>query len=355
MKIIQVIPVLALGGAETMCENLTYELMNQGHEVIVLSLYSTKTPITERMERANVDIRYLDKKSGLDFSIFKKIKEILKKENPDVVHAHLYSLKYVVPQAHSLGIKKIVYTVHSIAQKESGKLSRMLNKFFFKKWGVVPVGLSELVRDTVVDVYKMPPEKVPFVYNGVDLGKCVPKESYEFGETIKIVHVGRFCEAKNHSGLVKAFARVHKVYSATKLYLIGDGEEREGIEKYVAEIGLQNDVVFLGSQSDVFSYLKDMDIFTLPSNYEGIPLSLAEAMGTGLPIVATAVGGIPDMVKDGESALLTTVDEKQIADALIRLVEDKMLRECLGRNALVGSKAFSSEEMANKYLEIYGA
>ena len=126
MRIIQIIPELPLGGAETMCENLTYELINQGHKVIVLSLYSTRTPITDRMEKANVDIRYLDKKSGLDFSLFKKIKKILNEEKPDVVHAHLYSLKYIAPYARR---QKIIYTVHSIAQKDAGTFSRMLNKF----------------------------------------------------------------------------------------------------------------------------------------------------------------------------------------------------------------------------------
>ena len=354
MRIIQIIPFFGLGGAEIMCENLIYELIKQGHDVTVISMYTRKTPITERLERAKVDLRYLDKKAGFDFSMFRKIKKILREKRPHALHIHLYCVKYAVPAARALRVPKIVYTVHSIAQKDAGKMARVLNEFFFKVWDVVPVALSKLVRETVVEAYRLPPEKVPFIYNGVNLEKCVSKVSYEVEGEIKILHVGSFYQPKNHIGLVKAFRLVCEKQAACKLYLIGEGVERENIERYVFEHGLKDKVVFLGAQKDVFVYLKEMDIFTLPSNYEGIPLSLAEAMGTGLPIVATAVGGVPDMVTHEESALLTAVDEKEIAEALLRLVESKELRERLGKNALSRAEAFSAKIMAEKYLEIYG-
>ena len=326
MKIIQIMPEFGLGGAETMCENLTIELTKQGHNVIVLSMYSTQTPITRRLENFGIDLRYLSKKRGFDFSIIKRIKEILIEEKPDVVHAHLYSLKYVVPATRSLKIKT-VYTVHSIAQKDGGgKLSRFLNKIFFKRKWVIPVALSEYIKETVVETYKLSPNDVDFVYNGVDLSKCTEKKNYRFGNEIKIVHVGRFFEPKNHIGLVSAFRDVSSLYSECKLYLIGDGAFRVDVEKYVDESGLQDKVIFLGAQSNVFDFLKEMDIFVLPSKYEGIPLSLVEAMGTALPIVATAVGGIPDMVTNEKSALLTNVDDREVSDALIKLIAHEALR-----------------------------
>ena len=149
MKIIQVMPFFGLGGAEIMCENLVYELKKMGHEVIVVSLYNKQTPITERFDKAEIDIRYLDKKDGFDISIFNKLRNLFKQENPDVVHTHIYTTKYVFPIAAQLKIR-VVHTVHSIATKEMSKTSRKLNKFFYKHFDVTPVALSEAVKKTII-------------------------------------------------------------------------------------------------------------------------------------------------------------------------------------------------------------
>jgi len=99
--------------------------------------------------------------------------------------------------------------------------------------------------------------------------------------------------------------------------------------------------------------LHEADVFTLPSVYEGIPMTLIEAMGTGLPIVATAVGGVPDMLSDKETALLTAVDENEIAKAFIELHENEALRRKLGENARAASGRFSSDVMAKAYISVY--
>ena len=96
MKIVQVIPYFCFGGAETMCENLTYALKNLGHEVLVISLYDRPTPISRRMEQAGVTIRFLDKRLGLDLSMVPKLAGILREEKPDAVHTHLDTIKYAV-------------------------------------------------------------------------------------------------------------------------------------------------------------------------------------------------------------------------------------------------------------------
>ena len=118
--------------------------------------------------------------------------------------------------------------------------------------------------------------------------------------------------------------------------------------------GQQRDRVrFLGSQENVYLYLHDADVFVLPSRYEGMPMTVIEAMGTGLPIVASNVGGIPDMVKDGESGLLTTLAPEEIARCCAALLRDEKLRERLGRGARAESGRFSAEEMARSYCRVY--
>ena len=352
MKIVQVMPEFGLAGAEIMCENLVYELIRHGHDVIIISMYDFHSAITHRLENAGVDIRYLRKKSGLDLSVIFKIKRILKETKADVIHTHRYCAQYAIPAAILAGVKRRVHTLHSIAKKENGKLARKLNKFFFKHCSLIPVALSELNRDSIVEEYGIKKEKIPVIFNGINLSKCKPKENYSLNGTFKILHVGRFSPEKNHIGLLQAFKLFHKNHANTELWLIGDGEKKAEIERYVYESGLASNVRFLGLQSTVYTYLRDADIFSLPSNYEGMPMTLIEAMGSGMPIVATKVGGIPNML-DEESALLISTEVEAIANAFEMYYLDENLRKTHGLAALSRAKLFSAKKMAKNYLEIY--
>ena len=353
MKVIQVIPNLKLAGAEIMCENLIYGLKKLGHDVTVISLYNNRTAITERLENAGIDIRYLGKKKGLDLSIIGKIKRVLIEKHPDVIHTHLYSAQYAIPAAVLAGVKHRVHTIHSVATNENGKIARRLNSFFFKHCNLIPVALSGNIKQTVIEEYGLPPENIPIVFNGIDLSRCCVKESYSRKGNFKILHIGRFQEVKNHKGLIEAFAIFNEKFPDSELFMIGDGETRGAIETIVKSKNLENVVTFLGPQKNVHKYISQMDIFTLTSFYEGIPMTLIEAMGSGMPIVATNVGGISDMLDD-KSALLVSVDVNEIAAAYEKYYKDQKLRGIHGVSALNSANSFSSHEMSKKYVEIYG-
>ena len=353
MKILQVIPYFCFGGAETMCENLTYALKAMGHDVTVVSLYDRHTPISDRMEQAGVKILYLDKKLGMDVSMVPKLLKIMRKEHPDAVHTHLDVIKYAALAARLAGIKRCIHTVHNVAQKEAEGLARKINKVWFSFGMATPVALSPEVRDTIREVYGLPEEKVPVIYNGVDLSKCRPKESYRAEENVTFVHIGRFNEQKNHRGLLEAFRKVAEEIPGCRLNLLGDGELLEETKQYAKELGIAEKVHFLGSQSNVYPYLQEADVFLLPSNYEGMPMTIIEAMGTGLPIVATKVGGVPDMLADGESGLLTAVDPQEVAAACKKLALDENLRQKLGTKAKTDSVRFSARFMAEQYSKVY--
>jgi glycosyltransferase involved in cell wall biosynthesis len=304
------------------------------------------------LESAGVDVRYLGKKAGLDFSLYGKLRKLFQKEKPDAVHTHLYAPKYVFPAAVLAGVKNRVHTVHNVAEKESGSADRKLNALFFRHCGVIPVALSDLIRDSVAKVYAMDKDAIPVIQNGVDLSKCLPKKEYGRAGNFKILHIGRFSEQKNHEGLLRAFAQFHEKHPDSELWLIGEGEAKESSQAFVAEQNLSESVKFLGAQSRVHGFLHDADMFTLPSLYEGVPITLIEAMGTGLPIVATAVGGVPDML-DAESALLVPVDVDQIAQAFETCYLQDALRQSHGEEAKKRAERFSSVTMAEKYSDLY--
>ena len=354
MKIMQVIPYFCFGGAEIMCENLTYALKNAGQEVFAVSLYHDRTPIARRMEEAGIRIVYLDKKLGLDLSMVPKLIKIIRRERPDVVHTHLDVIKYAVLAAKLAGVKKCVHTVHSLADREAeGRVQKIINGFYFRRGWSVPVALTPEVRNSVAEFYGLPLSRVSVIYNGIDLSRCVPKTTYETGETVTILHVGRFDVPKNHPGLLEAFRLLLETHPECRLRLVGDGELRPDMEKLAQEKGIADFVEFCGMQSNVYPYLHDADIFTLPSIYEGNPMTIIEAMGTGLPIVASRVGGIPDMISDGESGLLVEPEPQSICAGLTRLVGDAALRQRLGLAARKQSQTFSAEHMARDYISCY--
>lgn len=353
MKIIQIIPMFKLAGAEVMCENLCIALKNAGENVIAVSFYSEKTAITERLEKAGVRIEYLDKKLGLDASIIFKLVRLFKREKPDVVHTHICASIYGLIAAVLAGVGKKVHTVHSIAQNEQNRLGKNVNSFMFRHCNVVPVALSQEVRESISEVYGLQASSIPTVFNGIDLSKCIAKTTYKKNELFTILHIGRFEQVKNHEILIRAFADFVKEYPCSKLQLLGEGVLFDEMQNLAKMLGIADKVDFLGIQSNVYPFLHEADVFCLPSEYEGVPMTLIEAMGTGLPIIASNVGGIPNMLESGESALLIEPKINELEEAMKTLYSSEELRVKLGQAARKRSEVFSSEAMAKNYMKVY--
>lgn len=355
MKILQVLPYFCYGGAETMCRNLSLALKEKGHQVTAVSLYHIPTPIGETLEAAGIRVRYLGKRPGLDRTMVPRLAAVMKEERPDAVHTHLNVIKYAVPAARLAGIGNCVHTVHNVADKEAeSALEGKINRFFFHRGWATPVALSRQVQRTVTEYYGLPEERAPVAFNGIDLSRCRRKESYALADGPVILHIGRFNEQKNHRGLLSAFALLRREIPDARLRLLGEGELMEKTRALASELGLGECVEFLGAQENVYPFLREADIFVLPSLYEGLPMTLIEAMGTGLPIAASPVGGVPDLIRDGVSGLLLPPEPRQTAAGWARLLRDQALREKLGRNALKSSEQYSAGAMAERYLEIYG-
>lgn len=354
MKIVQVMPDFGLAGAETMVENLSCGLAAEGCDVLVISFFDLHTAITERIENRGIKIKYLGKKRGFDPSIISKMRKIIKAYQPGVIHTHRYVLPYAF--LASMGFKaKRVHTVHNVAQKEQTKVGKNINRVLFRYFNVVPVALSKEIQRTIQEVYGLPDNRIPVVFNGIDLSRCIVKESYARKDTFTVLHIGRFMDVKNHELLLRSFARFKGQHSDARLQLLGDGELKENMMQLAGQLNITDAVEFAGLQSNVYPWLHNADVFILPSKFEGMPMTLIEAMGTGLPIIASNVGGIPDMLSSQKEALLIEPKEEKIIEALEMVYSDAKKREYWGRNALQRSSLFSSQAMARKYLQLYSS
>ncbi len=356
INLLQVIPYFTLAGAEIMCENLVRQLVNDAHyNVIVVTLFDRPTVVTERLRKDGIRIICLNKKSGFDITIIPKLVRVMRDNHIDIMHTHLTVMSYAVLAAIIAGVPRRIHTVHNTAKMELGsrKRMRMLARFFYKYCHVIPVSISPQITKSIAEEYALLEEEIPMVFNGTNLEMCQVKSGYETNGVFRFVHVGRFSEQKNHKTILEAAALLKRRGVKFEINLVGGGELEVGCKRMVQEQALEDCVRFCGLQSNVYPFLHNADAFMLPSVYEGMPISIIEAMGTGLPIIASRVGGIPDMIQDAESGLLIEPTAEALADAMLYMMNNSQQRECLGRNALVTSARFSTENMYNGYKRIY--
>lgn len=351
MKICQIIPDLPMGGAETMCVTLSIQLKRMGHTVCVISLYDCDTILSRRLTDAGITLLCMGKKPGLDPACIPQLRKAIKAFSPDVIHTHIHALKYAY--AAALGFRiPMLRTIHSVANQDA-EADTFINRLLFSRMGVVPVAISESIKETAAQHYKLDRNHIPVILNGVDLSRCIPRECAENNETLKLLHIGRFHEAKNHRVIMEAMAILKAREIPVTLDCYGDGDLLPEISDSIARLDLQDTVHLCGVSADVFPILHNADIFLLPSVWEGIPMTIIEAMGTGLPIIASNVGGIPDMIENGVSGLLIAPNAQALADAIQALSEDMHLRSRLAKGALEKVHRFSAEEMANGYVSLY--
>ena len=171
-----------------------------------------------------------------------------------------------------------------------------------------------------------------------------------------IVSVGRLSRENGHDDLVQAIASVREMDPTLKfkVLLVGDGPERAQLESRAADLRLNEEIVFVGHVSDVAPFYAIADVLALPSHSEGSPNVLLEAMAAGIPVVATAVGGVPEIAVSGENAVLVPARQPhEFADALLRILSERDLAEKLATNATMRAREFSPEAYAHRMIQIY--
>lgn len=352
MNILQIVPSFEVGGAETMCVGLCLELQKLGHNVTAVSLSSAQSKLTRTLTEAGVELWLLNKGPGMDLGCVSQLRAIIGEVRPQVIHTHLHALKYA---ALALGGRKIpiIHTIHNQAKAEAVKLDQVIGKYLFRTGRATPVALSGEIQASIVALYGLPESKVPVVCNGIDLDRCLRKTDYALHYPPRLIHVGRFYPQKNHEAMLEALQMLKGQGLRPQLTCYGDGPLLEDIKRKTVELGLEKQVVFGGLCDDVFPKLSHADVFLLPSKWEGIPMTVIEAMGTGLPVIASRVGGLPDMMEDGAEGLLIDPTPEALAKAITKVLSEEDLRQALGTAAVEAAQRFSAKAMAEKYAALY--
>jgi len=361
-RILHVLPKFSPGGAERVMVHLLRNLDKDYFETGAVSLFAPmNTELEDMISGIGIPIYYLDKKLGFDLTMYKKIGHVLQEFRPDVVNTHQHVLKYLLPALVLKKVPVVVHTVHSLAEHEVNGFDRFV-QFISFKMGVFPVAVSREVGISLTRVYGI--KKFAIIPNGIPVEQYTSsnivrqdwrKENQFKNEDILFICVAGLREVKNHKLLLNAFAVGPARSPQAHLLLVGDGDQKLKLQALCSKLNLQNKVHFLGFRTDIPNILSMTDIFVLSSDWEGNPLSVMEAMASGKPIISTSVGGIPELVDDGEQGFLVPANNVQaLANAMFSLLEDSQRRLNMGLSGMKKAKEkFDIKVMANAYSELY--
>jgi glycosyltransferase involved in cell wall biosynthesis len=363
IRVLHVVPDLVPYGLENMVAGLASALDRRRFEPAVASLYAeSRGGLEPALRSAGVRLYHLGKRRGLDVRMYPRLRRVLRDFRPHILHTHNYVLRYTYPVALAARVPAMIHTLHSVADREVDRAGQWLNRFAFRR-NVRAVAISGEVSASFLRTYGF--SEAALIPNGIALDpyresagrrtasrRALGLRSGEFA----FLCVARFAVPKDHPTLLEAFSRGPGLRPHTRLLLAGDGALRAQTEELAARLGIQGRVTFLGRRTDLPDVLAAADAAVLSSRWEGSPLSIMEAMAAGRPVVASAVGGIPELVRNGEDGFLVPpADPAAMADAMCRLCDCAAADlAAMGRAAAErAGERFGLAAMVRSYAEFY--
>ncbi len=362
IRVVHIVPMLSPGGAERVAVHIVRGLNSQRYEPVVISYTGRLGCDLDRLlEEAGIEVHYLGKRPGFDYRIYCRLPSVLKGCRPDIVHTHLHVLRYASPFVLPLNKTPVLHTVHNLAEREIEPRLRWLQRYALNH-GVLPVAVAEEVAVSLGRLYGI--QRCRVISNGIPTDRYarpeVPRKEWRAREGFRendvlFVCVARFWPQKNHALLLKAFHQGPASDPNTHLVLVGEGVLREQLEEQVKKLGLSSQVHFLGLRTDIPEVLGAMDVFVLSSDFEGNPLSVMEAMASGLPIVSTAAGGVPELFENGKEGLIVQPGDVQgLSNCMSTLMRNREARQSLGMAAARRARAkFGVSTMVHAYEVLY--
>ncbi|MER2998503.1 glycosyltransferase [Pontibacter populi] len=365
MRILHIIPNLGSGGAERFVVDLV-NTMSIKHEVHLCTLYDLnkdKNDFFLNEVNTRIKLHSLGKKIGLDIKIFLRLYEIIKDIKPDIVHTHMASINYTLLSALIYKVPLYVHTVHNDAFREVKHWSELLTrKLFYKNSLIHTITISNTSARSFYEAYGF--QSSARIYNGRQSPEKTENYNIVFDEveklkrscnTLVLVSVGRLVGAKNQVMLSKVVAKLRfEGYDIILLIIGGDyGVESENIKLQISQIGCK-DIHILGTRKNVIDYLNVADAFCLSSLFEGLPISLLEAMSQGCIPVCTPVGGIPDIIIDKESGFIAKdITEDEYYIALKHFLNSTNKSEIKKNVIKIFNKQFEISSTVENYLTFY--
>jgi glycosyltransferase involved in cell wall biosynthesis len=374
MRIIHVISRLNYGGAAALVAQWsTYLKLHTEHQVDVCTVYS-KGQFAEQLESQGITVYSLDLEPAgnryhprrkYDFRVVLPLARLVRDGNYDILHAHLFPTSLFVALVSFFASRpRYIFSEHSVFNRRRRfGLFKILDWSIYRRYAQI-VAVSEEVCEALLRWLPGLGDKVQVVPNSVDPARFrVPdsqlhpiRQELRINEEERdILYAGRLIPAKGPDVLLEALLHLSAENMSIRVLVAGDGPLEETLRKQATVSALDGRVTFLGLRKDIPLLLNLADLVVLPSRWEGLPIILLEAMAARRPVVATAVGGIPEVIEHGVSGwLVPPEDPLVLAEAIALLLESPDLCECLGDEAFRRVCAqYSAEVTIKKFVDIY--
>lgn len=354
-------------GAEAQAAILLSRL-KRNPELKLSAIIFNEGRLSQKLKSLGIPVDVLDEKEHNSLMLLGKVRRILSRDRVQILHTHRYKENIIGGLAASFsGVPHLVQTVHGPNEPFQGIkkikadsynfLDRWVARFLFDEIIVVSSDLGEKLKQRLDGI------PVAFIQNCVDLEKVKSNKSrIEVKRNLGIEEdspligtAGRLVPVKGLHYLLKATSIMQRESPRLKVLIIGEGPERKRLESTAAKLELGSQAIFTGEREDVYDLIGAMDLFVLPSLSEGIPIVLLEALALEVPVIASAVGGIPEVITHQYTGFLVQPKEEQaLASACLHLLENRTQAEALAREGkkLVETK-FSAQIMAQKVFQLY--
>ncbi len=351
---------LGAGGAENGIINIVNHI-DQDHVESAICAFVGQGSQEKRVDTKQTSLFDLGKKPGNDFGLPFRLSRLLKSWQADIVHTHAWgTLCEGVAGAKLSRVPGLIHGEHGTIQKKRLNLSVQR-----KVWHLADrvLSVSEPHRSRLAETVEFPKEKILVICNGVDTERFFPAKDRLFTrqalgykkDDIVIGTAGRFMPVKNQALLIRGFALASKKMANLKLMLVGDGPLKSKLQTLVSDLGMEAQVLFAGRRADMPEVMNTMDLFVLPSLSEGMSNTILEAMSCALPVIATDVGGNPELVRQERTGLLfPSEDPEALAQAIHEMVlfpENRIQYGKAGRTLV--EEEYSLKRMVSRYDALY--
>lgn len=349
-----------LNGTERYVVDLASNLPGDRFDVYVAT--PMKGPLSDILESRSIKEIVFDNGKLMTYSLkgLTNLRRIIKKEKFDILHANAGFLPCVVGKIS--GIKFILEVKHGIfyskKQLDTLPFLRRLYERNKKRFVDKFIATSPNDKGLMIKYFHIPDDMIEVIYLGLDTKELLTKVS---NEPVKkdenkfiLGHIGRLTFQKGQIFLLKAFKIISGKYPNARLEIIGEGEDKESLLKFVQENDLEDKVLFRGYISDIYNEMRKFDAHILTSRFEGMGYVNLEAMALGVPVITSNVGGATNFLKDRHNALITEVeDHLSTANAIEDVISNTALRNTLIENGLKTVQDYSVERMARETVNFY--
>ena len=367
VRVLLLIDKLGFAGAEQLLYTFAGGVDRSRFDLHICGLRPGDRQGAPAMHALGFAVTELDQHHSYDLHVLRELASYIRREQIDIIHTHLLAADIMGRVAGFITRRPVVSTIHNgrLDLDKEPRHQQWMERWTARLWCRRLIVVSNLLRDEIAEWFGVPRKKVVAIPNGIDTARFRPQPGFDAAEVKRelfgegdyrmVANVARLVPQKGQRILVEAAAQVAATRPDVRFAFVGDGPLRDEVTALATERGIANKIVITGIRPDVPRILAASDLFVLSSIWEGMPLSLLEAMAAGCPAVATSVGGVAEVLDHGKVGLMVPPNDPE---ALARAIGECLDHPNQARQRAADAQAFAEqkygmETMIRKWEEVY--